>query len=113
MRGVVATLKARSSDAPWRMTPACSCDTPGRKPGVSTSTTSGRPKRSQRSTNHAPFCEDSASRQPPRCLGWLAMMPTGAPEMRAKPTTRLRAQRGPNSSSSPSSISRAATSRTS
>ena len=35
---------------------------------MSTSTTSGRPKRSQRSTNHAPFCEDSASRQPPRCL---------------------------------------------
>ena len=74
-RGVVARAKARRSAAPWRMTPARSWPVPGRKPGVSTSTTSGTPKRSHSSTNHAPFCEASASSVPPRWRGWLAMTP--------------------------------------
>src|SRR3954447_6327800 len=41
------------------------------------------------------------------------MTPTGAPSISARPTTRLRAQRGPSSSISPASTSRAMTSRTS
>ena len=40
-----APANARSSPAPWRITPACSWRVPGRKPGVSTRTTSGSPKR--------------------------------------------------------------------
>ena len=68
-RGTVARPKARSSDAPWRRTPACSCAAPGRKPGVSARTTSGMPKRSQRSTNHAPFSADGGVEAAAEVLG--------------------------------------------
>jgi hypothetical protein len=42
-RGTEAAAKAWTSLAPWRMMPPASCPRPGRKPGVSTRTTSGRP----------------------------------------------------------------------
>ena len=43
--GTEASANACTSLAPWRITPPCSCLVPGMKPGVSTSTISGRPKR--------------------------------------------------------------------
>ena len=42
--GTVASANACTSLAPWRMTPSRSWREPGRKPGVSTSTSSGSPK---------------------------------------------------------------------
>ena len=81
--GTRAPANARTSCAPWRITPPCSCRLPGRNPGVSTSTTSGRPKRSQSSTKRESFCALSASSTPPRYRGWLAMTPTERPSSRA------------------------------
>jgi hypothetical protein len=49
----------------------------------------GMEKASQVRTNRAAFSEASMSRQPAKCIGWLATTPTGAPAMRAKPTTML------------------------
>ena len=46
---------------------------------------------SQVRTNRAAFSLASMSRQPARCIGWLATTPTGAPATRPKPTTMLRA----------------------
>ena len=80
-RGTVACAKARTSWAPWRMTPAASWRTPGRNPGVSTSTTNGMRKSSQVRTNRAPFSDACTSSTPPRCRGWFATIPTGAPPM--------------------------------
>ena len=65
-RGTVASANACTSLAPWRITPAASWRVPGRNPGVSTSTTSGRPNRLQVRTNRAAFWELSASSTPPR-----------------------------------------------
>src|SRR3954454_1639310 len=45
--GTLAAAKAWSNPAPKRMPPCPSCRVPGRKPGVSQSTTSGIPNRSQ------------------------------------------------------------------
>ena len=42
---------------------------------------------SQVRTNLAAFSEASISRQPAKCIGWLATTPTGAPATRPKPTT--------------------------
>ncbi len=64
--GTVASANACTSFAPWRMTPARSCVVPGMKPGVSTSTTSGRPNALQVRTKRAPLLPDSASSTPPR-----------------------------------------------
>ena len=56
-RGELAAANARSSSAPWLITPAASCRLPGMNPGVSTSTSMGMPKASQVRTNFLPFCE--------------------------------------------------------
>ena len=65
------------------------------KPGVSSSTISGNPKLLHVSMNQEPFSEVAESRTPARYRGWLATIPTGLPPSRARPTKRLRAQRGP------------------
>ena len=54
-RGTVASAKACTSLAPWRITPPCSWRVPGRNPGVSTSTTIGSPKRLHERTKRAAF----------------------------------------------------------
>ena len=64
--GTRAAANARTSDAPWRMTPARSCRLPGMNPGVSTTAISGSPNASQNRTNRAAFSELSASSTPPR-----------------------------------------------
>ena len=111
--GTLASAKACTSFAPWRITPPFSCFVPGMKPGVSTNTSSGMPNALQVRTNFAPLEADSESSTPPMNFGWLAMMPTGLPSMRAKPQTMLRAQRGPHSSIRPPSTTPRTTSRTS
>src|SRR3954454_17818481 len=83
--GTVASANACTSLAPWRMTPMLSCLVPGMKPGVSTSTTSGRPKALQVRTKRAALAADSASSTPPRYFGWLAMTPTERPSRRGGP----------------------------
>ncbi|CKP13838.1 Uncharacterised protein [Mycobacterium tuberculosis] len=69
------------------MMPLYSWSVPGRKPGTSTSMTMGILKQSQVRTNRAAFSEALISRQPAKCVGWLATMPTGRPSMRPNPTT--------------------------
>ena len=64
--GTRAAANARTSDAPCRITPACSCREPGMNPGVSTTAISGSPNESQKLTNRAAFSEPSASSTPPR-----------------------------------------------
>src|SRR5438093_1228348 len=85
--GTVASQYAKSSLAPCLMMPPNSCAVPGRKPGTSTKVTSGTLKQSQKRTKRAAFTEAAMSRQPARCAGWLATMPTGRPPSRPKPTT--------------------------
>ena len=58
----------------------------------------------------AALSAESFSRMPPRCLGWLATMPTGRPPMRASAVMIVRAQRGLMSNHSPSSTMRRITS---
>ena len=93
-RGACATRRPAAATAPWRMTPACSCAHAGQEAGRVDEHDERQAEAVAQLTNQAPFSSDSASRQPPRWWGWLAMTPTGVPSMRAKPTTRLRAQRG-------------------
>ena len=47
---------------------------------------------SQVRTNRAAFSAASMSRQPARCIGWLATTPTAAPSTRPKPTTMFGAK---------------------
>ena len=49
-------------------------------------------KQSQKRTKRAPLTEALMSRQPARCAGWLATMPTGRPPSRPKPMTRFGAK---------------------
>ena len=58
---------------------------------------------SQVRTNRAAFSEASMSRQPARCIGWLATTPTDAPSTRPKPTTMFGANPACTSRNSPSS----------
>ena len=58
----------------------------------------------------AALSAESFSRMPPRCLGWLATMPTGRPPMRAKQVMIVRAKRGLMSKQWPSSTIRRITS---
>ena len=58
----------------------------------------------------AALSAESFSRMPPRCLGWLATMPTGRPPMRAKQVMIVRAKRGLMSNHWPSSTIRPITS---
>ena len=97
------------------MTPACSCDTPGQeaggcrraRPAAGRSGRGGPPRR-------RPSCEDSASRQRPGCLGWLAMC---RPARRRCGRSRPRGCAPPAGARTPGTrgpwMSRAATSRTS
>lgn len=50
--------------APWRMMPPYSWPVPGRKPGTSTSVTSGMLNASQKRTKRAAFTDALISRQP-------------------------------------------------
>ena len=86
---------------------------PGMKPGVSTKTTSGRRKRSQRQMKRLAFSAAAASITPPSLRGWLAITPTGRPSMRPIAVTMFGAQRGETSSICPESTQAAITSRTS
>src|ERR1039458_8077645 len=63
--GTVASTKACTSFAPWRITPSFSWRVPGRKPGVSTSTSSGRAKALHVRTKRAAFWEAATSGTPP------------------------------------------------
>jgi hypothetical protein len=83
--GTVASANAYRSLAPCLMMPPNSCVVPGRKPGTSTNVTSGMLKQSQNRTKRAALTDASMSRQPARCLGWLATTPTERPPSRAKP----------------------------
>src|SRR5215469_8402111 len=65
--------------APRRMIPPHSWPVPGRKPGTSTNVKIGMLNASQVRTNRAAFSLASMSRQPARCIGWLATTPAGAP----------------------------------
>ncbi len=94
---------AYRSFAPWRMTPLCSWSLPGRKPGTSTSVTSGMLNASQVCTKRAAFSEAWMSRTPAREAGWLATMPTTWPSRRARPQMMLVAQLACTSKRSPSS----------
>src|SRR2546421_311768 len=89
--------------APRRMIPRHSWLTPGRKPGTSTKVRIGMLNASQVRTNRAAFSEASMSRQPARCIGWLATTPTGAPSPPPKPTTMFGANPACTSRNSPSS----------
>ena len=73
------------------MMPPCSCCTPGRKPGTSTNVISGMLKALQKRMKRAALVEALMSSTPASTEGWLAMMPTVPPGMRAKPTTMFMA----------------------
>ena len=106
-RGTRARANAPSSAAPWRMTRGALLRGAGQEAGRvrRARRAAGRSGRRARRTRR-PSRAAAASRQPPRWRGWLAITPTGEPSMRAKPTTRLRAQRGASSSSAPASTRR-------
>ena len=70
--GTVASAKANSSFAPWRMMPPYSCTVPGRNPGTSSKVTSGMLKASQNRTKRAPFTDASMSSVPASTAGWFA-----------------------------------------
>ena len=69
------------------MMPPYSWVVPGRKPGTSTSVTSGMLKASQKRTKRAALIDASMSSTPASALGWLPTIPTTWPASRAKPTT--------------------------
>jgi hypothetical protein len=64
------------------------------------------PNASQVRTNRAAFSDASMSRQPAKCIGWLATTPTGEPSTRPKPTTMFGAKPAWISRNSPSSRTR-------
>src|SRR3954453_4145339 len=70
------------------MIPPCSWSTPGRKPGTSTSVTSGMLNASQVCTNRAAFSLASMSSTPARTAGWFATMPTTWPSRRGAGVVR-------------------------
>ena len=73
--GTVASVKAYSSFAPWRMIPPHSCVVPGRKPGTSVKVSSGMLNASQVRTKRAAFALASMSSTPASCAGWLPTTP--------------------------------------
>ncbi len=93
-RGTLASANACSSFAPRRITPPHSCATPGRYPGTSATTSSGRPYASHIRTKRDPFSALSESRQPPLRSGLLATTPTARPANRPRPQSRFGAQFG-------------------
>jgi len=66
------------------MMPPYSWFVPGRNPGTSTMFNSGMLNASQNRMNRADLSEALTSRQPAITFGWLAMMPTVCPSIRAK-----------------------------
>ncbi len=99
------------SFAPRLMIPVHSCSVPGRKPGTSTKVRTGMLNALQVRTKRAAFSDALMSRQPARCRGWLATIPTLAPSMRLKPTTMLGANASWTSTRPISSTTSAITSR--
>ncbi len=89
--GTVASVKAYSSLAPWRMIPPHSWAVPGRNPGTSVKVIRGMLKASQVRTKRAPLAEASMSSTPASWAGWLPTTPTANPSRRAKPQMMLRA----------------------
>ncbi len=63
--------------------------TPGRKPGTSTSVTSGMLKALQKRMNLLALSEELMSSTPAITCGWFATMPTERPLTRPKPITML------------------------
>ena len=92
--GTVALATACSIFEPWRMIPAASTFVPTMNPGTSCRKTSGTPKALQRFTKRAALSDESLSRMPPSCRGWLATMPAGRPPKRAKQVTIVLAHCG-------------------
>src|SRR4029077_17010301 len=88
--GTVASVKAKSSLAPFLMMPPCSCAMPGRNPGTSSNVTIGMLKQSQKRTKRAPLIEASMSRTPARTAGWFAAMPTERPPRGGEPGEQRR-----------------------
>ena len=82
--GTVASQYAKSSFAPWVMTPPYSWVVPGRKPGTSTRVTIGMLNASQKRMKRAALRLALMSSTPAMNFGWLAMMPTDWPLKRAK-----------------------------
>ena len=62
-------------------------------------------KASQKRIKRELLSEESTVREPPRNMGWLAMIPTDMPPMRAKPVTMFLANSALASMKSPSSTS--------
>ena len=57
------------------MIPPCSCSTPGRNPGTSTSVRRGILKASQKRTKRAAFSDALISNTPATSNGWLPIIP--------------------------------------
>ena len=76
------------------MIPPHSWPVPGRKPGTSTKVSTGMLNASQVRTNRAAFSDASMSRQPAKCIGWLATTPTGAPVDPAEADDDVRREAG-------------------
>ena len=82
--GTLAQATAVTSLAPSLAMPPASYFRPTMKPAMFCRNSSGMPRWQQSSMKCAPFCADSENRMP-----LLARMPTGMPQMRAKPQTSV------------------------
>ena len=89
--GTVASANACTSFAPWRITPSRSWRDPGQEARRVDEHEQRQRRRSCRCARSArPSARTSASSTPPRCLGWLAMIPIERPSRRANAQTTLR-----------------------
>ena len=81
--GTVASDTAEIIFAPARMMPWRSTWVPIMKPGTSARKTSGMLNALQVQMKRAALSDESTNSTPPRCLGWLATIPTARPSSRA------------------------------
>ena len=95
----------------WRTWPRLSISGPTMKPGVSMSETSGSACASHSCMKRAALSAASASIAPPRCIGLLAIRPTGRPSMRASAVTMPAPKPARSSSAEPGSTSASTTAR--
>ena len=102
--------KGTVSDAPttnirltWRTRAVSSASGPTMNPGVSHRDSSGRQKASHSCMKRAALSAHPASIAPARCIGLLAITPTGRPSMRTSAVTMPGANDGRSSSTDPSS----------
>ena len=101
--GTSASTTALRNRPPRLMIPPFSCSTPGMKPGVSTTKTSGRLYESQNRMKPAALSDASLSIAPDMYIGWLAITPTGRPSTRANAVMIAGPRCAATSNTSPSS----------